>query len=33
MYSATKVTPFELVYKQEVVLPMEVNLDVLRIAR
>jgi transposase InsO family protein len=32
-YSATKVTHFELVYKQEVVLPMEVNLDVLRIAR
>jgi hypothetical protein len=32
-HSATKVTPFELVYEQEVVLPMEVNLDCLRIAR
>jgi hypothetical protein len=25
-YSATKVTPFELVFSQEVVLPVEVNL-------
>jgi hypothetical protein len=32
-HSATKVTPFELVYRQEVVLPVEVNLDALRIAR
>jgi hypothetical protein len=32
-HSATKVTPFELVYGQEVILPMEVNLDALRIAR
>jgi hypothetical protein len=32
-HSATKVTPFELVYRQEVVLPIEVNLDALRIAR
>jgi hypothetical protein len=32
-HSSTKVTPFELVYGQEVVLPMEVNLDALRIAR
>jgi hypothetical protein len=32
-HSATKVTPFELVYKQEVILPVEVNLDALRIAR
>jgi hypothetical protein len=32
-HSATKVTPFELVYEQEVILPMEVNLDCLRIAR
>jgi hypothetical protein len=32
-HSATKVTPFELVYGQEVVLPVEVNLDALRIAR
>jgi hypothetical protein len=28
-HSATKVTPFELVYRQEVVLPIEVNLDTL----
>jgi hypothetical protein len=32
-HSATKVTPFELVYRQEVILPVEVNLDALRIAR
>jgi hypothetical protein len=32
-HSATKVTPFELVYWQEVILPVEVNLDPLRIAR
>jgi hypothetical protein len=32
-HSATKVTPFELVYRQETVLPVEVTLDVLRIAR
>jgi hypothetical protein len=32
-YSATKVTPFEFVYGQEVILPVEVNLDALRIAR
>jgi hypothetical protein len=32
-HSATKVTPFELVYGQEDVLPVEVNLDALRIAR
>jgi hypothetical protein len=32
-HSATKVTPFELVYEQEAVLPMEVNLDALQIAR
>jgi hypothetical protein len=31
--STTKVTPFELVYGQEVVLPIEVNLDALRIAQ
>jgi hypothetical protein len=31
-HSATKVTPFALVYGQEVVLPIEVNLDALRIA-
>jgi hypothetical protein len=31
--SATKVTPFELVYRQEAILPVEVNLDALRIAR
>jgi hypothetical protein len=28
-----KVTPFELVYEQEAILPVEVNLDALRIAR
>jgi transposase InsO family protein len=28
-YSTTKVTPFELVYEQEAILPMEVNLDAL----
>jgi hypothetical protein len=32
-HSTTKVTPFELVYEQEVVLPIEVNLDALQIAR
>jgi hypothetical protein len=32
-HSATKVTPFEFVYGQETVLPIEVNLDALRIAR
>jgi hypothetical protein len=32
MYSATKVTPFELVYGQEAILLVEVNLDVLQIA-
>jgi hypothetical protein len=31
-YSAMKVTPFVLVYGQEVILPFEVNLDDLRIA-
>jgi hypothetical protein len=28
-HSATKVTPFELVYVQEVILPVEVNMDAL----
>jgi hypothetical protein len=32
-HSATKVTSFELVYGLEVILPVEVNLDALRIAR
>ena len=32
-HGATKVTPFELVYGQEVVLPIEVNLDALRLAK
>jgi hypothetical protein len=32
-HSATKVTPFELVYGQDAVLPVDVNLDALRIAR
>ena len=30
---ATKVTPFELVYGQEAVLPVEVNLDAYRLAK
>ena len=30
---ATKVTPFELVYGQDVVLPVEVNLDAYRLAK
>jgi hypothetical protein len=32
-HSTIKVTPFELIYRQEVILPVEVNLDALRIAR
>jgi hypothetical protein len=32
-HSATKVTPFELVYGQEAILPIEVNLNDLQIAR
>jgi hypothetical protein len=28
-YSTTKITPFELVYRQDVILPIEVNLDAL----
>jgi transposase InsO family protein len=32
-HSMTKVTPFELVYGQEVILSVEVNLDALRIAQ
>jgi hypothetical protein len=32
-HSVTKVTPFELVYGQKVILPVEVNLDALWIAR
>jgi hypothetical protein len=32
-HSATKVTPFELVYGQEVILPIKLNLDALLIAR
>jgi transposase InsO family protein len=32
-HGATKVTPFELIYGQEVVLPMEVNLAVCRLAK
>jgi hypothetical protein len=31
-HSATKVAPFDLVYRQEAILPMEVNLDALRTA-
>jgi threonyl-tRNA synthetase len=32
-HSATKVTPFELVYRQEAILPVEVNLDAMQIAQ
>jgi hypothetical protein len=32
-HGATKVTPFELVYGQEVMLPVEVNLDAYRFAK
>jgi hypothetical protein len=32
-HSTTRLTPFELVYRQEVILLVEVNLDVLRIAQ
>jgi threonyl-tRNA synthetase len=32
-HSATKVTPFELVYRQEAILPVEVNLDSMQIAQ
>jgi hypothetical protein len=32
-HGATKVTPFELVYGQEVVLPIEVNLSAYRLAK
>ena len=32
-HGATKITPFELVYGQEAVLPVEVNLDAYRLAK
>ena len=32
-HGSTKVTPFELVYGQEAVLPVEVNLDAYRLAK
>jgi hypothetical protein len=32
-HSATKVMPFELVYGREAILPVEINLDALQIAR
>ena len=32
-HGATKVTPFKLVYGQEAVLPVEVNLDAYRLAK
>jgi len=32
-HGATKVTPFELVYGQEAVLPVEINLDAYRLAK
>ena len=32
-HGATKVTPFELVYGQETILPVEINLDAYRLAK
>ena len=32
-HGATKVTPFELVYGQEAILPVEINLDAYRLAK
>ena len=32
-HGATKITPFELVYGQEAVLPVKVNLDAYRLAK
>jgi hypothetical protein len=32
-HSATKVSPFELVYGQEIMLPMEISLNAVRFAR
>jgi hypothetical protein len=32
-HSATKVSPFELVYEQEAVLPVEISLNTVRFAR
>ena len=32
-HGATKFTPFELVYGQETILPVEVNLDIYRLAK
>ena len=32
-HGATKITPFELVYGQEAVLPVEINLDAYRLAK
>jgi hypothetical protein len=32
-HGATQVTPFELVYRQEAVLPVEINLQTFRVAR
>ena len=32
-HGATKVTPFELVYGQEAILPVEVNMDAYRLAK
>jgi hypothetical protein len=32
-HSTRKVTPFDLVYRQETILPVDVNLDALRVAR
>ena len=33
IHGATKVSPFEIIYGQEVVLPIEVNLDAYRLAK
>ena len=32
-HGATKITPFELVYGQEAILPVELNLDAYRLAK
>ena len=32
-YDAIKVTPFELVYGQQIILPVEVNLDAYKLAK
>lgn len=32
-YGATKVTPFDLIYRQEVVLPIEINLGAYKLEK